>query len=341
MLNPIYSALAILTSEEITMILSIKKTFLALALSSLAISPLHAKTNETNIKEVRNEVGIMLNILKASLKQQSTDNRFRFRAESVFYLAEQGVVFEIDSNLHESGRHAGSFFGFDLNGLNGLISSLPKAPHAPVSSSTDGSRFEIDIDENEIERMVMQFVDHGDFHDDDLSDKLRELSDENRELSWEKRELDRTRRDLDFEKRKADPERRKEIEKRINEINKGVSKLEAKSNELEKFRNTLEAERNEAVAKRQAAKQQLYKESLSLFEDTIGDMLCRYGSGLQSLSDDENVTFLLSDFVDADRDSVIGSHDKVYVFKHKDIQACVTGKSNKDKLLTSANSYMF
>lgn len=312
------------------MTFSFKKTLLALALGSLAISPLQAKNNETNIKEVRNEAGIMLNILQATLKQQRSDKNIRFRADAVFYLANQGVVFEIDS-----GRHGGNFFGFDLNGL---INSIPKAPVAP---NTKGGRIEINIDENEIERMVMDFVEHGDRHDDGLSDKMRELSDEQRQLGWEKREYDRTRRDLEFEKRNADENRRKNIEKRIAELNKEVIKLESKSQELEKVRNDLANERNQDMAKRQAAKQQIYKESLALFEDTIGDMLCRYGAGLRSLSDNENVTFLLSDFVEADNDSVIGSHDKVYVFKHKDIQACVTGKSNKDKLLSAAITYLF
>ncbi|GAC18193.1 hypothetical protein [Paraglaciecola arctica] len=312
------------------MTLLIRKTLLALAFSSLAISPLQAKSNETNIKEVRNEVGIMLNILQATLKQQSSNKNIRFRAESVFYLADQGVVFEIDS-----GRHGGNFFGFDLKGL---MNSIPIAPTAP---NTNGGRIEIDIDENEIERMVMSIVEHGEHYDDELSDKMRDLSEEQRELGWEKREYDRTRRDLEFEKRNADTQRRKEIEKRQNELNKEVAKLESKTRELEKFRSDLETERNQEVAKRQAVNQKIYKESLSLFEDTIGNMLCRYGAGLRSLSDDENVTFLLSDFVDADNDSVIGSHDKVYVFKHKDIQACVTGKSNKDKLLTAAKTYLF
>jgi hypothetical protein len=312
------------------MTLSIKKTLIALVFSSLAMSPLHAKSNETNIQEVRNEVGIMLNILQASLKQRSSEKNIRFRAESVFYLADQGVVFEIDS-----GRHHGNFFGFDLNGL---INSIPKAPAAP---NTKGGRIDINIDENEIEKMVMNIVEHGDHYNDDLIDKMRDLSEEKRELGWEKREFDRTRRDLEFEKRNADSDRRKEIEKRLNELNKEVAKLASKIKELEKFRSDLEAESNHEVARRQAVKQKLYKESLSLFEDTIGDMLCRYGAGLRSLSDDENVTFLLSDFVEADNDSVIGSHDKVYIFKHKDIQACVTGKSDKNKLLIAAKTYLF
>jgi hypothetical protein len=325
--------LATLTSKEVTMTLSIKKSLMALAFSGLTLSPVHAKSSETDIKEVRNEVGIMLNILQASLKQQSSDKNIRFRAEAVFYLADQGVVFEIDS-----GRRGSNFFGFDLGGLNGLIDNIPRTPVAPNAPS---GHFEIDIDEKEIERMVMQFVEHGEHYDDDLSDKMRDLSEEQRELGWEKREYDRSRRDLEFEKRNADTQRRKEIEKRQAALDKEVAKLEAKTKEIEKYRNDLEAEHNQEVAKRQAVKQKLYKESLSVFEDTIGDMLCRYGAGLRSLADDENVTFLLSDFVDADNDSVIGSHDKVYVFKHKDIQACVTGKSNKNKLLTAAKTYMF
>lgn len=313
------------------MSVSIKQTLLALALGSCVISPLQAKTKETNIKEVRNEVGIMLNILQATLKQQNSDKNIRFRADAVFYLADQGVVFEIDS-----GRHGGNFFGFDLNGL---VNSIPQVPKAPNSN-----RFEINIDEDEIEKMVMKFVEHGDDYDDyddELSDKMRDLHEEQRELSWEKREFDRTLRDLEFEKRNADTQRRKEIQNRQKELHDQVARLESKTKELEKFRSELETERHQALAKRQAVKQQLYKESLSLFEDTIGNMLCRYGAGLRSLSDDENVTFLLSDFVDADNDAVIGSHDKVYVFKHKDIQACVTGKSSKDKLLSAANTYLF
>jgi hypothetical protein len=334
----IYPVLAILTSEEVIMTLLIKKTLMALAFSSLAMSSLQAKSNETNIKEVRNEVGIMQNILQASLKQQNSNKNIRFRAEAVFYLADQGVVFQIDSGRHSGGRHGGNFFGFDLGGLNGLINRLPVAPNAPHSKSRN---IEINIDENEIEKMVMDFVENGDHYDDELSDKMRDLTSEQRELSWEKREYERSRRDLEFEKRNADADRRKDIDSRLSELNKEVAKLEAKTAGLEKFRNELETERNQEIAKRQAVKQKLYSESLALFEDTIGDMLCSYGAGLRSLPDDENITFLLSDFVDADNDSVIGSHDKVYVFKHKDVKACVTGKSNKNTLLTAAKTYLF
>ena len=59
------------------------------------------------------------------------------------------------------------------------------------------------------------------------------------------------------------------------------------------------------------------------------------------VADTEVADTEVADFVDADDDSVIGFHDKVYVFKHKDVKACVTGKSDKNKLLTAAKSYLF
>jgi hypothetical protein len=80
---------------------------------------------------------------------------------------------------------------------------------------------------------------------------------------------------------------------------------------------------------------------LAWFKDIIGDMLCNINAALRSLSNDENITFLLSGFVKADGDSVYGSHDKVYVFKYKDVKFCVTGKSDKNKLLTAPKTYLF
>ena len=303
-----------------------------MAFSSIAISPVQANDRAANIKEVRNEVGIMLNILQASLRQQNSDKNIRFKSHAVFYLANQGVVFEIGSD-----RHGSNLFGFDLSGLNDLMHNIPMVPKVAER------QIEIDIDESEIERMVKNIVKHGDDddYDDELSDKIRDLKEEQRELSWEKREYQRSLRDLEFEKRNADKNRRKDIERQVAKLNQDVIDLEAKANSLEKFRHELHAERNQEMAKRQAVKKKLYKESLASFEDTIGDVLCRYGAGLRSLPNDENITFLLSDFIDADNDSDINSHDKVYVFTHQDVKACVTGKIDKSKLLMAAQSYLF
>ena len=78
-----------------------------------------------------------------------------------------------------------------------------------------------------------------------------------------------------------------------------------------------------------------------MFEETVGTMLCRYGAGLKSLPDGENISFVLSDFVQAQDNSAIGTHDKVYVFKNKDVKACVTGKNSKEQLLSAVTTYIF
>ena len=137
--------------------ISIKKTLLALALSGLAISPLQAKNDGSNVQEVRDEVSIMLNLLQASLKQQDSKKNVRFRADAVFYLANQGVVFDIGSN-----RRGGNLFRFNLGGLNGLLDDIPDVPEL-----SDSNKFEFNINENEIERMVMRFTGHGEDFDDE------------------------------------------------------------------------------------------------------------------------------------------------------------------------------
>jgi hypothetical protein len=80
---------------------------------------------------------------------------------------------------------------------------------------------------------------------------------------------------------------------------------------------------------------------LAWFKDIIGDMLCNINAALRSLSNDENITFLLSGVVKADEDNVNGSHDKVYVFKQKDVKSCVMVKSDKNKLLIAPKTYLF
>lgn len=61
----------------------------------------------------------------------------------------------------------------------------------PNSPNSQYCHFKINIDENEIERVVMDFVEYGDHYDGDISDKRHDLREKKRELSWEKREFER------------------------------------------------------------------------------------------------------------------------------------------------------
>lgn len=91
---------------------------------------------------------------------------------------------------------------------------------APNSSNSNSRSTEVNIDENAIERVIINFVQHGEHYADDLSDKMRELSEEQRELGWYKRSYTLSLRDLESEKRSTDSTRRNKIKKRLNELDK-------------------------------------------------------------------------------------------------------------------------
>ncbi|MGJ8680346.1 hypothetical protein [Paraglaciecola sp.] len=313
----------------------IKKTVIALTLGGLLMNTAQAKNAQpvSNMQEIRDEVGIMLNILQATLKQRTTSSNIRFRADAATYLAGQGVVYDIDT-----GRHRGHFFGIDLGGI---LSQIPNVPAAPKIIQTGENHIEIDINEDEIERMVRAYVGHDDDYVHDSQDRIREVAEQERELAWQKREYERTRRDLDFQKQSSDSETRKELNEEVAELERKVEKLAKKAKELKQYKVEMTTEYKRELTKRQAAKSKLYSQSLALFEEKVGKVLCRYGAGFKSLPENENISFVLSDFMQADDDSTFQTHDKVYVFNQKDVLQCVTGKLEKNELLSRANTYLF
>lgn len=314
--------------------LIIRRSVIALTMAGLTMTTVHAQA-PANVKEIRNELGIMLNILQASLRQNSSKN-LRLRAESVTYLADQGVVFNIDANNHNR------FSGIDLSKIlsNVFIPSVPPVP--PVAAPGNGNNhIQIDIDGEGIENTIRAALDMDEDFVDESSDKMRELNERQRDLSWEQREYERNSRDLEFEKRNSESERRQEIEKEMAELATKLKKIEGKRAELEEYSKQLAKEQSQFIAEREAAKKVLYQQTLAIFEETAGSMLCSYGAGLKSLPDDENISFVLNEFVEAEKDSVLRNHDKVYVFKYKDVKACVMGKNNKEQLLANAITYLF
>lgn len=314
--------------------LLVKRSVLMLAMTGLSLSSLQAQT-PTNVQEIRNELGIMLNILQASLKQNN-NKHVKFRADSVTYLANQGVVFNIDSNNHSN------FFSFDLGDMLNNLAIAPLAPVAPAApKATKSQRIEIDIDHEGIEESIREAFAIQEDYVDENRDKMRELSERQRDLAWEQREYERNRRDLEFEKRNAENERRKTIDEEMRKLSAELAKIETKRAEIEKYTNELVAEQKKVVAEQEAAKKAIYQQSLAIFEETAGNMLCRYGAGLKALPENENISFVLNDFVDADKDSALRSHDKVYVFKYKEVKNCVVGKLTQEKLLSSATTYLF
>lgn len=309
-----------------------KKALLAAVITCMSVNTLQAATN---VAELSNELEIMTNILQTSLKQNSTRKGIRLRSVDVTYLAEQGVLFEIST------VGGGGGFEFNFDGMfDGIASPLtPIAPVPPIRVS--GGRVELGMDEDELEHFVEDALERAQEQLRGSREQLRELAEQQREIEWEKRDYDRERRDLEFEKRNADADGRKKIDKKLVKLAAETKQLDAKRVEVERYGKKLEAEQKQQAEQRLATKKQQYGEFLAGFENSITNVLCRYGAGVKALPEDENISFVLSDFGSFEEEGNRGKQDKVYVFKYKDVQSCVRDKMTQKKLLAGANTYLF
>lgn len=305
-----------------------RKTILATFFATLTVNTALA---ETQTNELNNELEIMSNILQTALKQDGRTGSIRMRSVSFTYLKEQGVLFQVDTSRSGSSR----VFEFITEGAR---RAFPDAPDAP-QHFFDMDNFDFDIDEDEIEDVVEDAMEMAHDMTREARSKLRSLGEKLREFAWEQREYERRRRDLEFEKNNSDKDRRKDIEKQLQELNNELKEIETKRAEVERYRATIEKERKEQAEQRQSALQQEYRQFLSTFETNLAEVLCRYGAGLKALDSDEYVNFILPNF--SYQGNSRNKQDRIYVFKHKDIQACVRSKIDKDKLLDKASAYEF
>lgn len=306
-----------------------RKTLLATLFATMAAG---SACGETHTGELNDELEIMGNILQTALKQDGSSGGIRLRSVSFTYLKEQGVLFQIDTSRSGSSR----VFEFISHGNS---RSMPSPPVAPHLFSMDG--LNIEVDEDEIEQVVEEAMERAQDMNRESNSKLRSLAEKLREYAWEQREYERRRRDLEFEKNNSDKDRRKNLEQELQELNSELKKVEIKRAEVERYRGAIEKERKEQAEQRQLAMAQEYKTFLSTFESNVGDVLCRYGAGLKSLDGDEYVNFVLSNFTLPQDGRSQGKQDRIYVFKQKDIQACVRDKINKEKLLAGGLAYDF
>jgi DNA segregation ATPase FtsK/SpoIIIE-like protein len=305
-----------------------KKTLLAMMFATFGVAQANA---QANLPELQDELQIMTSILQTALKQNNDPRGIRFRSIDTTYLANQGVVFEIQT-IGSGGR-----FSFDLNEM---IGNIPVPVVAPPSPGGNDRNFEFIINN--------EFFDEHDIDDameeannamQETRERLRELRDREREFSYEQRDYERRKRDLEFEKSNADEKRRKELGQELQELEKENKEIASKREELNKYASSLEAEQKKKLEQRNAAKQQQYKQFLAGFEASIGQVMSRYGAGLKAMADNENVNFILPGFDKNEQTN--RQQDRIYVFKNKDIKDCVKEKISMDKLLSGALSYAF
>ncbi|MBT1062756.1 hypothetical protein KJY73_04175 [Bowmanella sp. Y26] len=304
-----------------------KKSSICLLLAGMFAASVQAASQ---LDELSKELEIMSSIMQTSYKQNRDKKGISVRSLQSTYLAGQGVVFRIQTS------GGSNRFRFSFNGLDHVIPVPPIEPQIEVRGNAvvienEGHVIEYESIGDELERVRELFI--------ESNDKLSELRDKQRELNWEAREVERRNRDNEFEKRHAEGERRAELEKETQELQKELAKIKERQREVEKYAQQLEEEQREANNKRMAAAQEQSKKFLAEFEHNSADILCKYGSGLKSLPAGEHITLVLDSYADGKGRNK--SQDRIYVFDYKDVQSCVSGKLDPQKLLGKANTYEF
>ncbi|MDT0596300.1 hypothetical protein [Glaciecola petra] len=296
----------------------------ALLLTSLCTTSF---TFATDFKEIAKELEIMDSVLSTSLKQENKDQSIQFRSLTAQYLAKQGVVFEIATSQSVT-RFRAFFDG------NSAPSSPPESPAFPAVLSRSESRL---LGEQQV-AIARGLEEKQMLASENSSNRIREVQQTMRDTEWQLRDYQRQLRDLNFELRSASEERKKEIKEMTKALEKKAKEFTQQQKELNANANKLKLEMQKKLEEQQKNEIAASKLFLSAFEQDIADNLCRFGGGLRALPEDENVSFVLSNF---NASTNWESKDRIYVFPLKEIKRCVQDKIKVKELLAKATVYDF
>lgn len=312
-----------------------KQLLSALLLCSAASGLASAQTAQ-KYDTLSNELEIMSGVLKTSLRQNAATDTWRVSHIETSYLAGQGAVFTF-SVRGKSGNWVREIESL----VEGLVGAVPPAPPAPPVSAANSFSDVDDIvfeaareweayAEETSHRFSQAFADNN--------NRLRDLRNMQRELAWEAREVERELRDITFELRHADEARKKELLTQKEQYGEQLEELEAKEKSMKDELKAIEKKQEKQMEARKAEQQQARKTFLAGFESGMSESLCRFGSGLRGLPENEHLSMVLKDFeIDESRER----RDRIYVFTRADIVRCVQEKIDANKLLTNANIYQF
>lgn len=303
-----------------------KKSLLSAAL--LAVTSYAVQSAPADYSRLEKEIEIVKGIVDTSLKQQRDGKGMRYRSLDAIYLANQGVVFTV--NTSGSGNWVAQ-----ISSMVGNIPPIPPVPDVPVI--VHGGEMDIELS-REWEAFADETASRFEEAFAESSERIHDLRSDERELAWEKRDNARRKRDLEFELSQADGEREKEIKQELKELDKELDKLAQKEQKVKARVEEIEKKRNEDIAARQKARMEDTRAFLANFESGVGDALCRFGGGMRALPANQNITFVLKDF---SRDDSRQTKDRIYVFSKNQINDCVKEKINTDTLLKEANIYDF
>lgn len=278
--------------------------------SMLAMAPAMASANP--VENVKKDIEVMQGVFVTSLKKRLKDTNFSGEHIDVVYLRDQGVVYTV-SNPYEGWRvHIPDFnFNFDFSGL-------PDIPSAPVPPEHIA---------HEIEMAVEREWEHS-------AELHQQHMESMQEVHQTKREID----DLKFEISQAVKEHQKTLKQQLKEAEERWQKMKVKLSDVELNLEKLKQKQIEVQAEREQKQAALIQSFVQSFEEESSYVLCRFGGGLRSLPDSENISFILKSM----GEPVEGKRsDLIYSFSKADVQKCVSGKMKEEALIKSAQAYSY
>ena len=302
------------------------KAFLSVFLLTSVSSAALAQSSPQPYTTLANELEIMSGVMETSFRQNATPKGWRVSRLESSYLAGQGAVF----TLSVRGKPHGW-----VREIEAIVEGMPVPPEAPIVGEHEGAVFEIN---QEWESFADEATRHITKIFSGNNDQIRDIREQYRELEWEKREIERQKRDLSFELRQAQDERKKEIKQELLELESSLDSLDEQLSSIDAEMRKLETERQAQLNQKKEQYQQAKKSFLAMFEASIGDTLCHFGSGLRQLPDQEHVSLILKDF---EQDDSNKERDRIYVFTKANVKACVQEKMDAQELLSGATVYTF
>ena len=287
-----------------------KTNKLLIPLALLALPVLSATPSAESLNKSQREIQIMNNILRASL---DAEPGIKVRQLNGTYLAQQGYNFTISASGISGGFNKWSDF---------FVKPEIELVEDEVVVLSQQSTSEL---ANEAYQMAMEALRLS-------SEKMREFAEQEREIEYEIREVERERRDLNLERRHAKQE--KGVEKEIEKLEEQIAKLQKEKKALREKRDDVKQDlKSQAKEKHNKAAKARTKNLLTVTK-SLAQTLCDYGAGLKSLKNQQYVNFVLDK-------AATNKQDLVIIFKKAEINKCVVGDSDAQKLLASAVQYRF
>ena len=283
----------------------------AIALNMLAAGNIAQAEEFTNVTR---QIGIVENILSTALKQ---DLGVSSVSISSTYLANQGVLYRVRLDNH---------FVF--------VSEFDDVPLPPIPGEVFITADSLAVNDRHVE-IINSEIDGAEHKEiiisleniREQSEQMRAQAQQQREFAHRLRELSRQQREIELQTRigndSADLSKElHELEKEIAEVKEQKDQLAAKNKVLVK---EVKAKRIKQQEKQQVKQQEQLQQALT----SVARSLCDYGVGMRDIEDDEYVNVEFSQ-----------SRSKhMAVFKKADINRCVSGKVDHQKLLSQAQQY--